>query len=53
MEDTSKFPNLVSELLIRNWSEEDIKKVVGQNVLRVMTEAEQVMFVYVFVLCFN
>ena len=42
LEDVSKFPDLVAELLARGYSDEDAKKVIGGNVLRVMREAEQV-----------
>jgi membrane dipeptidase len=42
LEDVSKFPALLAELSRRGWSEEDLKKLAGENVLRVMTEAERV-----------
>lgn len=42
LEDVSTFPALVAELLSRGWSDEDAKKVIGLNVLRVMREAERV-----------
>ncbi|MBE0593326.1 MAG: dipeptidase [Gemmatimonadales bacterium] len=42
LEDVSKFPDLIAELLRRGWSDEDAKKVIGLNVLRVMREAEAV-----------
>jgi membrane dipeptidase len=42
LEDVSKFPDLVAELLRRGYSDEDVRKVIGGNVLRVMREAEQV-----------
>src|SRR5881628_2144203 len=42
MEDVSKFPDLIAELLRRGWSETDVKKVAGLNTLRVMREAERV-----------
>ncbi|MGH7645067.1 MAG: dipeptidase, partial [Gemmatimonadales bacterium] len=42
LEDVSKFPDLVAELLRRGWSEADVKQVVGLNILRVMREAEHV-----------
>ena len=42
LEDVSKFPNLIAELLRRGWSDADVKKVAGLNVLRVMRAAEQV-----------
>ncbi|MGH7522464.1 MAG: dipeptidase [Gemmatimonadales bacterium] len=42
LEDVSKFPDLIAELLRRGWSEIDMKKVAGLNTLRVMREAERV-----------
>jgi membrane dipeptidase len=42
LEDVSKFPDLLAELVRRGWSEADIRKLVGLNVLRVMREAERV-----------
>ncbi len=42
LEDVSKFPNLVAELLRRGWSEMDVRKVAGLNALRLMREAERV-----------
>jgi membrane dipeptidase len=42
LEDVSKFPDLVAELLRRGWSDADVRKVVGLNALRVLREAERV-----------
>src|SRR5947207_5667290 len=42
MEDVSKFPDLIAELLKRGWTEADVQKVAGLNVLRVMRDAERV-----------
>jgi membrane dipeptidase len=42
LEDVSTFPALTAELLRRGYSDEDVKKVLGLNVLRVMREAERV-----------
>ena len=42
LENVSKFPDLIAELLRRGWTEEDVKKVVGRNALRVMREVERV-----------
>ena len=42
LEDVSKFPDLVAEMLRRGWSEADVKKLVGQNALRVLRAAERV-----------
>jgi membrane dipeptidase len=42
LEDVSKYPVLTAELLRRGYSDADLKKVLGQNVLRVMRDAERV-----------
>lgn len=42
LEDVSTYPALTAELLDRGYSEEDIKKILGLNVLRVMRAAEAV-----------
>jgi membrane dipeptidase len=42
LEDVSKFPDLVAELLRRGWSEAHVRKVVGLNALRLMRDAERV-----------
>lgn len=42
MEDVSKLPDLVVELARRGYSEEDLTKILGGNLLRVMRQVEQV-----------
>ena len=42
LEDVSTYPELTAELLRRGYNEDDVKKILGQNVLRVMREAERV-----------
>jgi membrane dipeptidase len=42
MEDVSRFPNLTAELLRRGYSEDDVRKVLGGNIIRVMRQAEEV-----------
>ncbi|HWX39715.1 MAG TPA: membrane dipeptidase, partial [Blastocatellia bacterium] len=42
MEDISKLPNITYELMKRGYSDPDIKKVLGENFLRVMAEVERV-----------
>jgi membrane dipeptidase len=42
MEDVSKLPNLVRELARRGYSEEDLEKILGGNLLRVMRHVEEV-----------
>lgn len=38
LEDVSKMPNITRELLRRGYSEEDVKKILGENFLRVFKE---------------
>jgi len=40
--DVSMLPNITYELLKRGYSERDIRKILGENLLRVMAEAERV-----------
>jgi membrane dipeptidase len=40
LEDVSTFPALTAELLRRGWSDEDVRKLLGLNILRVMRQAE-------------
>lgn len=40
LEDVSKFPNLFAELIRRGWSEADLRKLAGENILRAFREAE-------------
>lgn len=42
LEDVSKFPNLLKELARRGWSDADLRKVAGENFLRVLDEADAV-----------
>jgi membrane dipeptidase len=42
LEDVSKYPSLFAELLRRGYSDEDVQKIAGRNVLRVMKAAETV-----------
>ncbi len=42
LEDVSTFPALLVELSRREWSDEDLRKVAGENLLRVMQDAEAV-----------
>ena len=41
-QDVSMLPNITYELLKRGYTERDIRKVLGENLLRVMAEAERV-----------
>jgi membrane dipeptidase len=42
LEDVSKYPALLAELLRRGYTKDEIKKVAGLNLLRVMRGAERV-----------
>lgn len=42
LEDVSKFPALFAELARRGWTDADLRKLAGGNVLRVMRQAEMV-----------
>ena len=42
MEDASKLPQITEALLRKGYSEGDIKKILGENTLRVMAEVERV-----------
>jgi membrane dipeptidase len=41
LEDVSKYPALVAELLRRGWTDADVRKLSGGNILRVWAENEQ------------
>ena len=40
LEDVSCYPNLFGELLERGWSEEDLGKLAGGNIQRVLRDAD-------------
>jgi membrane dipeptidase len=42
LEDVSKYPDLIAELIRRGWSDADLAKLTSGNLLRVLGEAEQV-----------
>ncbi len=42
LEDVSRYPALLAELLRRGWTDDDVKKLAGLNILRVMRDAERV-----------
>jgi len=42
LDDVSGYPTLLAELLRRGYSKEDLKKIAGLNVLRVLRQAEKV-----------
>ncbi|MFN3871838.1 MAG: dipeptidase [Ignavibacterium sp.] len=42
LEDASKYPNLIYELLKRGYSEKDIRKIFGENLIRVWKNVKEV-----------
>ncbi|HLU07673.1 MAG TPA: dipeptidase [Woeseiaceae bacterium] len=42
LKDVSSYPNLIEGLLRRGYSEEDVRKILGENLLRVWREVEDV-----------
>jgi membrane dipeptidase len=40
LEDVSHFPDLFAELIRRGWNDADLKKLAGENLLRVLRQAE-------------
>jgi membrane dipeptidase len=42
LEDVSKYPNLVYELLVRGYTDEEIQKVLGGNLIRVWKKVEEI-----------
>jgi membrane dipeptidase len=42
LESVARFPALLEELMRRGWSDRDVAKLAGENLLRVMVTAEQV-----------
>jgi len=41
LKDVSQYPNLIYELLKMGYSDEDIEKICGKNLLRVWTQVEE------------
>jgi membrane dipeptidase len=42
LEDVSKYPDLFAELIRRGWSDQDLRKLAGENLLRALRQAEAV-----------
>ncbi len=42
LSDVSMYPNLFAELIRRGWSDADLRKLAGENLLRAMQQAEKV-----------
>ncbi|HPF25058.1 MAG TPA: dipeptidase [Steroidobacteraceae bacterium] len=40
LSDVSMYPNLFAELIRRGWSDDDLRKLAGENLLRAMRQAE-------------
>ena len=47
LDDVSKYPNLFAELLNQGWSETDLAKLAGGNILRVFSQVEKVNIIIV------
>jgi membrane dipeptidase len=41
LEDVSYYPDLIRELVVRGYSDDEVKKIMGENTLRVWKEVEQ------------
>lgn len=42
LEDATTYPDLIAELIARNWSDEEIIGVMGGNLMRVMDDVDRV-----------
>jgi membrane dipeptidase len=42
MEDCSKLPKITEALMRKGYSDDDIRKILGENTLRVMEQVERV-----------
>jgi membrane dipeptidase len=42
LEDVSKYPELLAELVRRGWTDAELRGVAGENVLRALAQAEAV-----------
>lgn len=42
LEDVSKYPYLFAEMVKRNWTEEELGKIAGLNLIRVLKRTEEV-----------
>lgn len=42
LKDVSDYPNLIAELIDRGYTEEDIRKIAGENLLRVWSEVRRI-----------
>jgi len=54
LEDVSKYPDLFEKLLQSGmWTSDDLKKLAGQNFLRIFKEVEKVSKIFVITYTFN
>ena len=44
LEDVSKYPYLFAELIKRKWTDEDLRKLAGKNLVRVFRQVEKVCY---------
>jgi membrane dipeptidase len=44
LKDIGDFPNITVELMRRGYSDEDIRKILGGNILRVLSDVEAISF---------
>jgi membrane dipeptidase len=42
LEDVTRYPHLIAELVRRGWKDEDLKKIAGLNFVRALRQAEEV-----------
>lgn len=42
LEDLSNYPDLFAELIVRGWSDADLRKLAGENILKALETAEKV-----------
>lgn len=42
LDDASKYPDIITEMLVRGWSDDDIIGLMGANILRVLDEVDEV-----------
>ena len=42
VKDAAGFPNITAQLIVRGYSDEDIRKILGENALRVLSAVERV-----------
>ena len=42
LEGVDKYPDLLAELMRRGWTDEEVAKVAGENILRALSAAESV-----------